>query len=350
MGFFPRVSIRVLKLFMLGSVATLETRLGRYSIVQAQTPAQGLVNVGVLLEDPESDCLLLRFRRDLESIVDDEEDREVLEGLAEDLAAKAREMGAGKLFEYLESSLSGAIRVMDREEILVEDFARALDRLYRKNVQSKVLEFRTHLPRYSLRAAAGKFLENDEISEDGWIETPEDLRLTSDMFVAEIAGHSMEPLIPDGSLCVFRRGVVGSRQGRLVLVENRAAGGNERYTVKRYKSKREQSGDEWRHSPHYAGVAQSCISESLEADPDEDKYRDPGRVCARIWIRPLRRELAHHVRQNSAVAIVFGFLRRVDAHDGFEGFLAPSRRDARLGAADANRVAGCLRWNIPRSR
>ena len=39
------------------------------------------------------------------------------------------------------------------------------------------------------------------------------------MFVARIAGRSMEPRIPDGSLCVFRAGVTGSREGRLVLVE-----------------------------------------------------------------------------------------------------------------------------------
>ena len=46
----------------------------------------------------------------------------------------------------------------------------------------------------------------------------------------------MEPRIPDGSLCVFRHGVTGSRQGRLVLVENLETAGNNRYTVKRYES------------------------------------------------------------------------------------------------------------------
>ena len=215
-------------------------------MVQAETPDVGLVNIGVLLEDPETDSLALRFRRDLEMLAAEEEDREVLEALADDLAQKADQMGAGRLFEYLESNLSAAIQVTDREEVLVEDFARALDLLYLKNVHSNVLEFRTHLPKYTLRAAAGKFLENQEISEDGWVEAPEDLRLATDMFVAEIAGHSMEPLIPDGSLCVFRYGVTGSRDGRLVLVENRVAGGNEQYTVKRYRSKK-SSGDEWRH-------------------------------------------------------------------------------------------------------
>ena len=93
----------------------------------------------------------------------------MLRALGDDLAEKAQEMGAEKLFEYLESNLSGAIRMTDREEVLVEDFGRALDRLYLKNVQSNVLEFRTHLPRYSLRAAAGKFLENQEIQKTaGW--------------------------------------------------------------------------------------------------------------------------------------------------------------------------------------
>lgn len=204
-------------------------------------PERGLVNIGILLEDPETNTLLLRFRRDLQSLVEDkgdegdEEDREVLEALADDLAAKAREMGAATLFEYLESTLSGSIRMTDREEVQVEDFGRALNRLYLQNVQSNVLEFRTHLPRYSLQAAAGVALENAEVQALGWIETPEDLRLSKDMFVAQIAGHSMEPLIPDGALCVFRYGVVGSRIGRLVLAEERGKAGNDRYAVKRYR-------------------------------------------------------------------------------------------------------------------
>lgn len=245
--------------------AVSETRAGRYSIVQVQAPGRGLVNIGVLLEDPESNSLRLRFRRDLESVVD-EEDLDVFEALADDIASKATQIGAEKLFEYLESTLSDSIRITDREPVLVDDFARALDRLYRKNIQSNVLEFRTHLPRYTLRAAAGKFLENEAISEDGWMEMPEDLRLAPDMFVAQIAGHSMEPRIPDGSLCVFRYGVVGSRTGRLVLAEELGRGGNDRYAVKRYHRDPKK--------------ADTITLESLNPaypnwllDPDEDKYR-----------------------------------------------------------------------------
>src|SRR5580693_5477873 len=117
---------------MTTSYSIAQTRIGRFSIVQAETPEQGLVNLGVLLEDPESDSLRLRSRRDLESLDAEEEDLDVLRALGDDLAQKAQEMGAEKLFEYLESNLSGAIRVTDREEVLVDDFPRALDRLYRK--------------------------------------------------------------------------------------------------------------------------------------------------------------------------------------------------------------------------
>jgi len=248
--------------------ATLQTQTGRFSIVQAELPGHGSVNLGVLLQDPQSGALHLRFRRDLDSLVE-EEDLDVLEGLSDDLSRKAGELGAEKLFEYLEGTLSASIRVTDREQILVEDFARALDRLYRKHVPSKVLEFRTHLPRYSLQVAAGKFLENAEVSEQGWIEAPENLRLTPDMFVAQIAGHSMEPLIPDGSLCVFRAGVTGSRAGRLVLAEDRESNA---FAVKRYRSEKVTTEEDWRHgrirleslNPGYP---------SWDLDPDEEKYR-----------------------------------------------------------------------------
>src|SRR6202035_392780 len=246
--------------------AMLQTRAGRYSIVQAEIPGRGLVNVGVLLQDPQSDALHLRFRRDMDSLVD-EEDLEVLQALSEDLTRKSDELGAEKLFEYLEGTLSASLRVTDREEVLVEDFARALDRLYRQHVPSNVLEFRTHLPRYSLRAAAGRFLDNEEIVEEGWVETPEDLRLTADMFIAQIAGHSMEPLIPDGSLCVFRAGVTGSRGGRLVLAEDRQANA---YAVKRYSSEKAPTEEGWRHK-WIRLESLNPEGPSWDLDPDEEK-------------------------------------------------------------------------------
>ena len=182
-----------------------------------------MVSLGVLLQESNTGALHLRFRRDMDLLAE-EEDLEILAALADDLAGKAREMGSEELFAYLEGTLSGSVRISDRETILVDDFSRALDRLYRQHVQTNVIPFKTHLPRYSLRAAAGKFLDNEEVVEQGWVEAPEDMRqLYPDMFIAEIVGPSMKPVIPDGSLCIFRANVVGSRTGRLVLAEDRDA-------------------------------------------------------------------------------------------------------------------------------
>ena len=199
-----------------------------------------LVPAGVVLTDPSQDRLYLRLRRDWEEIAPEEAD--VLSGLEFDLTSKATEMGASRLLGYLEETLSNVVRIGERREVMVEDFERALGRLYREHVPSTVQRFVTHLPRYSLAVAAGKFLENNEVTEEGWLEAPPGLKLTPEMFVARIAGRSMEPVIPDGSLCVFRSGVTGSRQGRLVLVESLGRGANDRYTVKRYRSEKSEDG------------------------------------------------------------------------------------------------------------
>jgi len=123
-----------------------------------------------------------------------------------------------------------------------------------------------------LDAAAGSFLENQEIQEEGWEEAPPNLRLTSDMFVARVVGRSMEPIISDRSLCVFRRNVTGSRQGRLVLVEHRGDA-QDSYTVKRYTSRKRQLPDgTWAHERILLEPLNSEF-EALELNPDEDAFR-----------------------------------------------------------------------------
>lgn len=245
----------------------------RYSVLQAELPDGDLTPIGILLEDSSSHSLHLRLRRDFERWADPN-DLEVLQELEQDLAGKADpgDLGAAGLFRYLEESLSNGLRITGPETIEVEDFDRALNRLYRQNVQSNVIQFQTHLPLYSLRVAAGEFLENQEVSQQDWIEAPGDLRLNADMFAARIAGHSMEPLIPDGSLCAFRRGVAGSREGRLVLVENLETGGNDRYTVKRYHSEKHASAGAWSHGRIHLHSLNPGYP-SWDLDPDEDKYR-----------------------------------------------------------------------------
>src|SRR5215470_8928162 len=103
----------------------------------------------------------------------------------------------------------------------------------------------TCVPLVPLKAAAGAF------SDPQHVEVDSKRRLRPGMFVAQVVGKSMEPTIPDGSYCLFRAPVIGSRQGKIVLVQLRNAidpDNGERYTVKRYQSEKVMDGDSWRHT------------------------------------------------------------------------------------------------------
>lgn len=111
----------------------------------------------------------------------------------------------------------------------------------------------TSVPLVPLRAAAGAFSDPQYIEDDEfeWVEVTSRHRLRKGMFVAQVAGESMEPRIPDGSWCLFRAPVEGTRQGKTVLVQLRDAIDPEtgqRYTVKRYQSEKTVEGDSWRHA------------------------------------------------------------------------------------------------------
>ena len=113
----------------------------------------------------------------------------------------------------------------------------------------------TCVPLFELKAAAGGFGDPQHVDQDEdikWVEVGP-RRLRPGMFVAQVVGGSMEPAIPDGSWCLFRSPVEGTRQGKTVLVELRGdpdPDTGERYTVKRYTSEK-AAGDadgDWRHT------------------------------------------------------------------------------------------------------
>ncbi len=139
------------------------------------------------------------------------------------------------------------------------------------------------VPLVSMEAAAGGFgdpqdmMSTIEQYENGeWVAVDSHHRLRRGMFVAQVMGRSMEPAIPDGSWCLFRSPVEGTRQGKTVLVELRGdpdPDTGERYTVKRYTSEKAE-GDpdgELRHTritlsatnPDYKPII-------LKAQEDED--------------------------------------------------------------------------------
>jgi type I restriction enzyme R subunit len=111
----------------------------------------------------------------------------------------------------------------------------------------------TCVPLVPLKAAAGAFSDPQHIEDHNWewVEFGSTRRLRPGMFVAQVAGKSMEPAIPDGSFCLFAAPVTGTRQGKTVLVQLRDALDPEtgqRYTIKRYESEKTQGGESWRHA------------------------------------------------------------------------------------------------------
>lgn len=77
--------------------------------------------------------------------------------------------------------------------------------------------FVDHLPHYTIEAACGKFGKDKKIDMDGWVKVPSHRKLNSSMFVVSACGHSMEPKISDGELCVFKRTRAVPRNGQIVL-------------------------------------------------------------------------------------------------------------------------------------
>jgi hypothetical protein len=196
-----------------------------YAVLQLALPGRPLQNIGVLLIEPSTGKVDYSLREEWDDVAPPE-DAEVLSYLADDFRARIDEMGGPAFLEHLEDTLSNALRLTPRRWA----GRRTLGQLYADHVEA------THRV-YTLKAAATKFGEEF---------TPE--AGEADEFVAQVVGKSMEPTIPDGSLCLFRRYRGGSRDNRVYLIE-RAGDLNEttRYSVKRYRSKKHVTEDEWRH-------------------------------------------------------------------------------------------------------
>jgi SOS-response transcriptional repressor LexA len=270
---------------MPATVVPIETRRGEYALLRLALPGAPEHSIGVLLLDPARDRLFVRLRSHFDDLAGPD-DLEYLSHLEEDLNGRAEEMGAERFLVSLEDSLSHVLRIGEREAVAVHSFQHTLDRLFARHVESgKVLPFRTHLPLYSLRAAATRFGEDMQVEEEDWVRLPEGMRPSDDLFVAHVVGRSMEPRIPDGSLNVFRAPVVGSRQNKIVLVELLGQlDDSARYTIKKYTSRkvRREAGEDdeqWQH-------------EAIRLEPLNPEFQafelEPERVrVIAEWIRTL---------------------------------------------------------------
>lgn len=114
----------------------------------------------------------------------------------------------------------------------------------------QVTPFENSIPLYGLDAAAGNFSDPQNIEETDWIALPDGCRPSEDLFACRVIGNSMNRVIPNGSICLFRRDPGGSRNGKIVLVEHADIydlDTDSCYTVKEYHSYKVKEGDSWWH-------------------------------------------------------------------------------------------------------
>lgn len=107
----------------------------------------------------------------------------------------------------------------------------------------------TTVPFYDLSVAAGSFSDLQNIQEVRYIDLP-DLVQHDYYFACRVTGESMNKIIPNGSVCLFRKYTGGSRNGLITLVEGSEIHDNEfgsNYTIKEYSSKKSVDEDGWRH-------------------------------------------------------------------------------------------------------
>lgn len=263
------------------------TSRGEYSILYANPPStEDAVPVGVVLRDPEADRLYVRLRQDWDLLIRDE-DTWYFEELERAIRDLERELGGKAALDLMQQGSNG-LSCDEPQAVLVGSFESALNRLYAKWVPAAVRRFETHLPLYSLRSAAGRFLENSEVEPEGWVEIPDAHGLRQGQFIARIQGTSMEPLIPNGSFAIFdveARG--GSRNGRLVLVEERRRGAANAYTLKKYESVKVPHGEDSTVRVAIRLLPLNPEHSVIELEPEDDRYQ----VIA-VFVRVLDPDLA----------------------------------------------------------
>jgi len=124
-----------------------------------------------------------------------------------------------------------------------------------KNIENKphnnIVNLRNPVPLYDFYAAAGSFSEMQHNKDYSLIDIPESYTPKQDYFACKVVGESMNRRIPNGSICLFRKYKDGSRDGKIVLVENfnhTDSDFNSAFTVKTYASTKIVNEYSWEHS------------------------------------------------------------------------------------------------------
>jgi len=105
------------------------------------------------------------------------------------------------------------------------------------------------VPYYDLEIAAGQFSDLQSVEDVKYIEL-KNITHHNDYFVCRVVGESMNKVIPNGSLCLFKKYSAGTRNGLITLVEGNDIFDSEtgaNYTIKEYSSKKIIDEEGWHH-------------------------------------------------------------------------------------------------------
>ncbi|GIQ57109.1 hypothetical protein Flavo103_02450 [Flavobacterium collinsii] len=114
----------------------------------------------------------------------------------------------------------------------------------------EIIPYVNSIPLYDLKVAAGNFSELQTVSDCQWILLPKTDKSLKELFACKIIGESMNRIIPNGSICVFKKYSGGSRDGKIVLVEHtniQDPDFGSGYTIKEYRSRKNIKNDTWSH-------------------------------------------------------------------------------------------------------
>jgi len=114
-----------------------------------------------------------------------------------------------------------------------------------------VISYKNYVPLYDLNAAAGLFSDTQIIDSYQRIPLPNRYSPSDQLFACKVIGESMNQLIPNESVCLFRKYTGGTRNGKVVLAEllnYHDPDMGSCYTVKKYYSSKSASNNTWTHT------------------------------------------------------------------------------------------------------
>jgi SOS-response transcriptional repressor LexA len=129
-------------------------------------------------------------------------------------------------------------------------------------LSNEATQFPSAIAIYDLNIAAGNFSEPQDSSDCEWAELPQGVKNPNDFFICKVSGESMNKKIPNGSWCLFKKNLGGTRNGKIVLVQHQEIQDSDfvtGITIKEYHSEKKNTEENWEHI--------SILLKPLSTDP-----------------------------------------------------------------------------------